>query len=115
MRLLLRWIINTLAVLTLPYIVTSITVKDFWAALAAALVIGLLNAIVRPILVILTLPVTLLTLGLFILVINALLFWAAGALLPGFEVAGFWSAFFGAIVFSLISWAVSALLLGDRR
>lgn len=115
MRFMLRWIINTLAVLALPYIFTSITVKDVPAAIIAALVIGLLNAIVRPILVILTLPVTILTLGLFILVINALLFWAASALLPGFEVAGFWSAFFGAIVFSLISWAVSSLLLGDKR
>lgn len=112
--LLIRWLINALALFALPYIFTSITVKSFPSALLAALVIGFLNAIVRPVLVILTLPVTVLTLGIFIFVINALLFWLAGSILGGFEVAGFWSAFFGAIVFSLISWALSALVFGRK-
>jgi putative membrane protein len=112
--LLVRWLINALALFALPYLFTSITVKSFPSALLAALVIGFLNAIVRPVLVILTLPVTVLTLGIFIFVINALLFWLAGSILGGFEVAGFWSAFFGAIVFSLISWALSALVFGRK-
>jgi putative membrane protein len=114
MRLLLVWIINAAALYLLPYIFTSIRVTDFWAALVAALVLGLVNALIRPVLVLLTLPVTLLTLGLFIFVINGLLFWAVGSLLSGFEVAGFWPAVFGAIVYSLISWVLSALLLPKR-
>jgi putative membrane protein len=114
LNLLLRWLIGALALLALPYLFTSIKVASFTAALIAALVIGLLNALVRPILVILTLPVTLLTLGLFILVINALLFWFAAYALEGFSVGGFWSAFWGALVYSLITWAASALLVTHR-
>jgi putative membrane protein len=77
----------------------------------AALVLGLVNAVIRPLLVLLTLPVTVLTLGLFIFVINGLLFWAVGSLIPGFHVAGFWSGVLGAIIFSIISWILSALVL----
>ena len=111
MRLILHWLINAAALFVLPYIFSSIQVKDFVTALVVALVLGLVNAIIRPILILLTLPVTILTLGLFILVINALLFWAVASFIEGFHVAGFWSAFWGAIVYSLISWAVAALLL----
>ncbi len=111
MRLILHWLINAAALFVLPYIFSSIQVKDFVTALIVALVLGLLNAIIRPVLILLTLPVTILTLGLFILVINALLFWAVASFIEGFHVAGFWSAFWGAIVYSLISWAVAALLL----
>ena len=75
----------------------------------AALALGLVNTIIRPVLVLLTLPVTVLTLGLFVFVINGLLFWAVGSLVPGFHVAGFWSAVLGAIVFSLLSWLLSSL------
>ena len=94
-----------------PYIMSSIEVKSFTVALIAALVLGLVNAILRPILVLLTLPVTILTLGLFIFVINALLFWVVAEFVHGFRVAGFWSAFWGAILYSLVSWAMAALLL----
>jgi putative membrane protein len=89
----------------------SISVSSFGAALVAALVLGLVNAVVRPVLVLLTLPVTVLTLGLFIFVINGLLFWMVGTWLEGFAVAGFWAGVFGAILFSLVSWALSALVL----
>jgi putative membrane protein len=115
MRLLLRWLINAAALFVLPYLFSSIRVKDFVVALIVALVLGLINAVVRPVLILLTLPVTILTLGLFILVINALLFWFVASFVDGFDVGGFWSAFWGAIAYSLISWAVSALLLGDKR
>ena len=81
------------------------------ASLVAALVLGLVGAAVRPVLVLLTLPVTILTLGLFIFVLNGLLFWMVGHWLEGFTVAGFWAGVFGAILFSLVSWALSALLL----
>lgn len=113
MQLLLRWLINAGALLALPYLFDSIHVASFYTALIVALVLGLINAVVRPILVILTLPVTLLTLGLFILVINALLFWFVASFIDGFSVTGLWSAFFGAIVYALISWVLSALLLRD--
>jgi putative membrane protein len=93
------------------YILPAVQVRDFGAALIAALVLGLLNAIVRPILVVLTLPVTMLTLGLFILVINGLMFWLASRLLDGFQVASFGWAIVAALLFSLISWVVSTVVL----
>ena len=114
MRLLITWLINALALLALPYIFTSIHVDTFTTALIAALVLGLINTLIRPILVLLTLPVTLLTLGLFIFVINGLLFWFVGSFISGFRVDGFWAAVFGAIVYSIISWALSSLLLGRK-
>jgi putative membrane protein len=113
MHLILRWIISAAALLALPYLISGIQLKSLATALVAALVLGLLNAIVRPILILLTLPVTILTLGLFILVINALLFWFAGSFVAGFHVSGFWTAFFGAILYSLITWAANALIF-DR-
>jgi putative membrane protein len=114
MKLLLVWLINAVALFALPYLMSSITVDSIPSALIAALLLGLVNTFIRPLLVLLTLPVTLLTLGLFIFVINALLFWFVGSFVQGFHVAGFWSAFFGAILYSIISWALSAILLGKR-
>jgi len=111
MRLLLVWLINTVALLALPYLMSSIRVDTFGAALVAALVLGLINTFIRPVLVLLTLPATLLTLGLFIFVINGLLFWAVASWIEGFHVAGFWSAVGGAILYSIISWALSSILL----
>lgn len=114
MRLIVVWLINAVALLAVPYVIPSITVDSFLTALIAALVLGLINTILRPILVILTLPVTLLTLGLFIFVINGLLFWLVGHFLSGFNVGGFWAGVFGSIVYSIISWLLSAILLQDR-
>ena len=111
LRLIVVWLINAVALIAVAYLMPSISVSSFGAALVAALVLGLLNAVVRPVLVLLTLPVTVLTLGLFIFVINALLFWAVGSWIQGFAVAGFWSALLGAILFSIVSWALSALVL----
>ena len=112
MRLLLIWLINAAALLALKYILPSITVDSFVTALIVALVLGFINTVIRPIFVILTLPVTILTPGLFLLVINGLLFWAVGSFVPGFHVDGFWSGVFGAIIYSIISWALSAIILG---
>lgn len=109
-RLLAVWLINALALMAVAYLMPSITVSSFGAALVAALVLGLINAFVRPVLILLTLPVTVLTLGLFIFVLNGLLFWMVGSWLEGFSVAGFWPAVFGAILFSIVSWALSALV-----
>ena len=110
LRIIAIWVINALALLALPYVFSSIHVASFGAALLVALVLGLINTLLRPLLVLLTLPVTLLTLGLFIFVINALLFQLTGHLVSGFDVGGFWSALFGAIAYSVISWALHALL-----
>jgi putative membrane protein len=110
LRLLLVWLINAVALIAVAYLMPSITVSDFTAALVAALVLGLVNAVVRPVLVLLTLPVTILTLGLFIFVLNGLLFWGVASWLEGFSVAGFWSGVLGAILFSIVSWLLSALV-----
>ena len=113
-RILIAWLINALALLALPYIVPSIQVSGFGTALVAALVLGLVNTLIRPLVVLLTLPATVLTLGLFIFVINGLLFWMVASFVDGFQVAGFWSATLGAIVYALISWAASLLVSGGK-
>ena len=107
----LVWLINTLALVAVAYLLPSVTISSAGAAIVAGLVLGLVNTLIRPLAVLLTLPVTVLTLGLFIFVINGLLFWAVASLVPGFHVAGFWSGVIGAIVFSLISWLLSAMVL----
>lgn len=114
MRLLITWLINAVALMALPFLMSSVVVTNFTTALIAALVLGLVNTLIRPVLVILTLPVTVVSLGLFILVINALLFWLVAHWIEGFEVAGFWSAFLAALLYSIISWALSTLLLKDK-
>jgi putative membrane protein len=111
LRLLLVWLINAVALIAVAYLMPSVAVTSINAALIAALVLGLVNAVVRPVLVLLTLPVTILTLGLFIFVLNGLLFWAVAQWVEGFAVAGFWPAVLGAIVFSIVSWLLSALVL----
>ena len=111
LNLLAAWIINALALLALPYVLPSIQVAGFGTALLVAVVLGLINTLLRPLLILLTLPVTLLTLGLFIFVINAALFQLAGVLVDGFHVASFGSALLGSIAYSVISWLLSAILL----
>lgn len=111
MRLLLGWAINALALMALPYLLPGIQLRGLGAALIVALVLGLLNTLIRPVLLVLTLPINVLTLGLFTFIINGLLFWVTARMVGGFEVSGFWWAVLGAIVYSLISWAISALLL----
>ncbi len=111
MRLLLVWLINAAALFMLPYLMPSVRIESFGTALIAALVLGLVNTLVRPLLFVLTLPVTVVTLGLFILVLNGLMFWLATRFVGGFSVAGLWPAMWAALAYSLISWALSALLL----
>ena len=110
MRLLLLWVLNAVALLAVTWLLPTIQVSGFGTALVAALVLGLINTLVRPVLAILTLPITVLTLGIFYLVLNGLLFWLASALLPGFHVEGFVSAMVGAVLYGLIAWALSALI-----
>lgn len=114
MRLILLWCCNALALLAVAYLLPGIRVDGFGSALIAALVLGLINTLVRPLLILLTLPATVLTMGLFILVINGLLFWFAGSVLRGFEVSGFWVGVLGALLYSIISYVLS-LLVPPRR
>lgn len=111
MTLLLVWILNAVALLIVAYLLPGITVASFGSALIAALVLGLLNTLVKPVLTLLTLPITIVTLGLFLFVINALVFWFAGSVLEGFKVNGFWWAMIGAVVYSLVSGLLSRLLV----
>ncbi len=115
MKLLLVWLINAIALMAVAYLLPGIAVASFLTALVAALVLGLVNAVIRPVLILLTLPATLLTLGLFIFVINGLLFWFVGSFISGFVVSGFWWGVGGAIVYSIVSWALSALLLPEKK
>lgn len=115
MKLVLVWLLNALALLAVAYLVPDIHVAGFGTALVAALVIGLLNMLIRPILVLLTLPITILTLGLFILVINGLLFYAVGSWLQGFEVRTFMAGIIGALVYSVLSWLLTALVIDNNK
>ena len=108
MKTLARWFLLAAALLLVAHLYPGVTVKSFGSALIAAFVLGLLNTLVRPLLVLLTLPVTLLTLGLFLFVINALMFWAAAAVLDGFNVAGFGAALIGSLLYSLCGMVIDA-------
>jgi putative membrane protein len=114
MNLLIRLLVNALALMVSPYIISGVSVSNFYAALITAILLGIINAVIRPILIILTLPVTLLTLGLFTLVINGLLILFVSSFVKGFAVSGLWPA----ILLSLFLWAVSFItngLLRDRQ
>ena len=110
MTMLLVWILNAVALLIVAYVLPGITVASFGSALIAALVLGLLNMLVKPVLILLTLPITVITIVLFLLVLNALLFWFAGSILKGFAVNGFWWAMIGAILYSIISGLLAMLI-----
>ena len=110
MKLILKWLLSAAALLAVAYLYSGVTVTSFTAALIAAAVLGLLNTIVRPILVLLTLPVTVVTLGLFLFVVNALMFWSAAGLVGGVAVAGFGAALIGSLIYSLLQLAIEFVL-----
>ncbi|GAA3984649.1 phage holin family protein [Comamonas faecalis] len=113
MRILLKWILHAVALLCVAYLYSGVEVHSFGAALGAAFVIGLLNTIVRPILVVLTLPVTIVTVGLFLFVINAWMFWAAASVLgDGFQVHGFGAALLGSLIYSVLGMLIESALGG---
>jgi putative membrane protein len=111
--ILIRWIINAVALILASHVIKGIEVDHLLAAFVAAAVLGIMNAVVRPILILLTLPITLLTLGLFILIVNGFMLYVAGAVVKGFHVTGFWSSVFGALFLSVISWIANAFI-NDR-
>ena len=105
-----RWLVLTLAILVAAYLIPGIGVRGFFSALLAAAMLGILNAFFRPILIILTLPINILTLGLFTFVINAVLLMMASGVIGGFAVQGFWAALLGSLVISIISWLLSSFI-----
>ncbi len=112
MKLLLKWLLSAAALLLVAYLYSGVQVQSFMSALVAALVIGLFNAVLRPVLVVLTLPVTVVTVGLFLFVINALMFWAAAGVLDGFHVNGFGAALLGSLIYSLLGLLIESALGG---
>jgi len=113
--LLIRWVILTLAILAAGYLIEGIEVKGFWSAFLAAAILGVLNAFFRPVLIILTLPVNILTLGLFTFVINAVLMMMVAGVVGGFEVHGFWAALLGSLVISVASWLLNSFINEQGR
>ncbi|RTZ99016.1 MAG: phage holin family protein [Deltaproteobacteria bacterium] len=107
---LIRWLILTVSILVTAYLIDGIQVSGFFSALFAAVILGFLNAFFRPILLILTLPINVLSLGLFTFIINALLLTMVSVLLPGFDVFGFWPAVFGSLLISLVSWLLTSFV-----
>ena len=112
MKTLLKWLLSAAALLFVAYIYSGVQVQSFGSALIAAFVIGLFNAVLRPVLVILTLPVTVVTVGLFLFVINALMFWAAAGVLDGFHVNGFGAALLGSLIYSALGLVIESALGG---
>ena len=110
MKTLVRWLLLAAALLLVAHLYPGVTVKSFGSAMIAALVLGLLNALLRPLLVLLTLPVTVLTLGLFLFVINALMFYFAASMLEGLSVASFGAALIGSLIYSLCGMVIDAAL-----
>jgi putative membrane protein len=109
-ELIIKWVVNSTALLVVAHVVSGVTLDNWLTVFVAALVLGLLNAFLRPVLIFLTLPVTVLTLGLFTLIINAFLFYMAAHLVKGFHVSGYWQAFVAAFVFSLVSFLLNMIL-----
>lgn len=115
MGFVVRVLVNAVAIYVVAMVLPGIEVSSVWAALAAGLVLGLINATVRPILLVLTFPVTLLTLGLFLLVLNGLCLWLTSAIVEGLEIAGFWWAVLGALLVSSVSWVLTAFVSDAGR
>ena len=114
MKLILRWALNAVALMLIPELVSNVRVDSYTAALISAVLLGFVNAIIRPLLILITLPITILTLGLFTLVINGLMFWTVSGLVQGFVVPDFATAFWGALLYSVLTWMVN-LALADNR
>ena len=113
--ILIKWLILTAAIMTASYLIEGIRVSGFFSAFLTAAILGILNVFFRPVLLILTLPINILSLGLFTFVINALLLNMASGVISGFEVYGFWSAVFGSLVISIVNWVLSSFVISQGR
>ena len=110
---LVRWVISALSLLFVGYVLPGVEVENFFYAMVAAAFLGILNAVIRPVLILLTLPLTIFTLGFFIFVINGLMLWLMSGIIKGIHITGFWSAFAGALILSIVSWLTSSYV-SDR-
>ncbi|OEU75051.1 MAG: hypothetical protein BA869_09665 [Desulfuromonadales bacterium C00003107] len=108
--LFVRWLMLTVAIMAAAYLLPGIEVKGVFSAFFAAAILGILNALLRPLLLLLTLPLNILTLGLFTFVINALMLMMASGIISGFHIAGFWSAIFGSLVIGVVSWLLTSMI-----
>jgi putative membrane protein len=117
LRIGLQWLLNAVALMLLPEVIAKLHVESYTSALVTALLLGLINALIRPFLILITLPITVLSLGFFTLVINALLFWGVANLVAGVHVPDFWTAFWSALLYSLLTWLVGIALADpdDKR
>lgn len=106
----LRWLLHALALMFIPYVVRGVEIANFYTALVLVIILGLVNALIRPLLIILTLPINILTLGLFTLMINGFLFWFVSTFVKGFTVTSFWNAFFAALIYSIFSMIINYFL-----
>lgn len=110
MKLIVKWLLSAAALLVVAYLYSGVQVNNFGAALIAAFVIGLFNMVLRPVLVVLTLPVTVVTLGLFLFIINALMFWSAAGVMDGFYVRGFGAALLGSLIYSVLGIVIDSAI-----
>lgn len=115
LKFIVRLLLNAIAILVVAKLVSGIAVAGYGAAILAALALGIVNALIKPLMHLLALPITIITFGLFALVINGLMFGLAAGLVPGFTVLGFWPAFWGAIVYSVCSYLINGLLMTDHE
>lgn len=114
MYIILRWVLNTFVLLLVGYLVPGINIESFFSALIAALILGLVNAVIRPILLILTLPVNILSLGLFTFVLNAIMFLIVSSIVKGFDITSFGAAFWGALIYWIITWIINLSLVENE-
>ncbi|MBI5189815.1 MAG: phage holin family protein [Nitrospirae bacterium] len=113
--MLVKWLVNSLALFAADWLVAGIVIYDFWSGLAAAALLGIVNAVIRPVVIVLTLPITIVTLGLFTLVVNALMLKLVAWAIPDFAVNGFWAAFWGALIISVVSWFINTIFDSNWR
>lgn len=115
MKIIIRWLVSAISLIIVAYFVPGISFSSFWIVLLTALVLGIINAVIRPIILILTLPINILTLGLFTFIINALMFWLVYLMVPGFSIANFSIAIWGALIYAIINWAINLIFIEDKR
>lgn len=115
MFIIMRWLIITAAILLASWLVPGITVESVWTAVFAAAILGLINTFIKPVLIILTLPLNILTLGIFTFFLNAFLLQLVAYMIRGFEVKGFWAAFLGALIISIVSWLANQFIVRHKR
>lgn len=115
MQIILRWLLNTLALIIVAFLVPGLSIASYYSALIAALFLGIVNAVIRPIIIFLTLPINILTLGLFTLFINGFMFWIVASFVKGFDITNFWSAFFAALVYALITMLTNSVIREPKR